>query len=183
MSDKFKIFVFCIYSWLTNVLWEIMELMPAFIRNIYFKVLFQQFGKGSMFDYGAYARYPSRIIIGEGTTINRDCRLFTSFFHKDVKIMIGNHVAVAPNVSFFAAGHDYSYYNLPDTASSITVGDYVWICGNSIIVGGVTIGEGAVVAAGSVVVRDVEPYTIVGGNPAKFIKDRELNEARRDENS
>jgi len=50
--------------------------------------------------------------------------------------------------------------------------DHVWIGARAIICPGVTIGEGAVVAAGAVVTQDVEPYTIVGGNPARYIKDR-----------
>lgn len=87
--------------------------------------------------------------------INRGCRLIAFFHHKDVEIVIGNHVAVAPEVCFLAAGHDYNRLVLPDTAASITVGDYVWIGARSIILQGVTIGEGAVVAAGSVVTRDV----------------------------
>jgi len=56
----------------------------------------------------------------------------------------------------------------------ITVNKNVWIGANSVVLQNVTIGEGAVVASGSVVTKDVEPYTIVGGIPAKFIKKREV---------
>ena len=52
--------------------------------------------------------------------------------------------------------------------------DNIWIASGAMILPGVTIGEGAVVTAGSVVVKDVEPWTVVGGNPAKMIKKREL---------
>jgi maltose O-acetyltransferase len=79
-------------------------------------------------------------------------------------------------VKFFAAGHDSQYLDLPDNSKSIEVQDHVWIGGNSTILQGVTIGEGAIVAAGSVVTKDVEPYTIVGGVPAKFIKPRKLKD-------
>ena len=57
-----------------------------------------------------------------------------------------------------------------------TIGDGVWIGARAIILPGVTIGEGAVVAAGAVVTKDVDPWAVVGGNPAKFIKKRELSE-------
>lgn len=157
---------------------EVLELMPNFIRKIIFKIIFRSFGKNSFIDYGSYIRYPSRIEIGDNVTINRGCKLFASFFKRDVKIKIGNNIAIAPDVSFFAAGHDYHYYDLPDIAESIIVEDNVWIGGKSIILQGVTIGEGAVVAAGSVVSKDVEPYTIVGGNPARFIKKREMKEMK-----
>lgn len=56
----------------------------------------------------------------------------------------------------------------------ITINDNVWIATNSIIAKGVTIGKGSVVAAGSNVVKDVAPWTVVGGNPAKFIKNRKF---------
>ena len=62
------------------------------------------------------------------------------------------------------------------TTAPITVGAKAWIAGWSIVLPGVTIGEGAVVAAGAVVTKDVEPWAVVGGNPAKFIKKRELKD-------
>jgi len=129
---------------------------------------------GTAIDYKTYIRYPSRVSIGVGTTINRGCRLYASYHYKDVHIRIGNHVAVAPEVSFLAAGHDHAALLLPDTASSITVGDYVWIGARSIILQGVTIGEGAVIGAGSVVTKDVPPYSIAVGVPARIIRKREV---------
>lgn len=127
-----------------------------------------------MIDYKTYFRYPSKIEIGNNVTINRGCRIFASFYNKNAKVILGNNIAIAPDVTFFSAGHDYSKLSLPDNGESIIVHDNVWICGSSIILQGVTIGEGAIVAAGSVVVKDVEPYTIVGGNPAKYIKNRKI---------
>lgn len=103
--------------------------------------------RGATIDYKTYVRYPRKVSVGAGTTINRGCRFYASHHFKDVRIRIGNHVAVAPEVSFFAAGHDYTKLALPDTAGSITVGDYAWIGARSVILQGVTIGEGAVIAA------------------------------------
>lgn len=114
----------------------------------------------------------NHVEIGNDNWINKDCKFYASHYSKDVKIILEDHVAVGPNTIFFAAGHDASKLSLPDTAGTIRVCSNVWIGGNSTILQGVTIGEGAVVAAGSVVTRDVEPYTIVAGVPAKKIKDR-----------
>ncbi len=150
------------------------DLLPQILRSAIFKLVMKKFGKGSIIDYGTYIRYPTHVRIGEHTMINRGCRMLASFHHKDVEIAIGNHVAVAPEVCFLAAGHDYKQLNLPDTAASIVVGDYVWIGARSIILQGVTIGEGAVVAAGSVVTNDVPAYSVVGGCPARVIKQREV---------
>ena len=168
-----KMQLFGIYSYITGILWG-GELFPQFIRNVAFRLILKKYGKKSTIDYKTYIRYPSRVRIGDGTMINRGCHLLASFHHKDVEIAIGNHVAVAPDVYFLAAGHDYSRLDLPDTAGSITVGDYVWIGARSIILQGVTIGEGAVVAAGSVVTRDIPPYTVVAGVPARVIKERKV---------
>lgn len=146
--------------------------MPPFIRNIVFHMFLGFYGKGSMIDYHTYIRYMSKVKIGTGTTINRGCCLLASHFHKDVKITIGNYVAIAPDVYILAAGHDHKSLGLPDTAASIKIGDYAWIGARSIILQGVEIGEGAVVAAGSIVSRDVPPYTIAAGIPARVIKKR-----------
>lgn len=167
--------LFNIYSWLTNLGFKFLDVFPPFLRKLIFKIVLGKFGKKSVIDYECYIRYPSRVFIGEKVSINRGCSLFPSFYNKDVRITIGNNVAVGPQVTFFSAGHDYTRLDLPDIASSITVADNVWIGGRSVILPGVTIGEGAVVGAGSVVTKDVAPYTIVIGVPAARIKDREIN--------
>lgn len=164
--------LFSTYSYLTTLGWKIMDIMPPFIRDIIFKICLKKIGKRCNIDYGVYMRYMKHIEIGNDVWINRNSQLHASHNHKSVKISIGNHVAIGPNVIFFAAGHDTSTLNLENTAGDIIVSDNVWICGRSVILQGVTIGEGAVVAAGSVVTKNVEPYTIVGGIPAVKIKDR-----------
>ena len=152
------------------------ELFPQGIRNLVFRRVLQEFGKGSTIDYKTYIRYPSRVRIGSRTTINRGCLFLASHHFRNVEISIGNHVAVAPEVCFLAAGHDYTQLGLPDTAASIVVGNDVWIGARSIILQGVTIGQGAIVAAGSVVTKDVPPYTVVAGVPAAAIKRRKVRD-------
>lgn len=149
------------------------DLLPQILRSAIFKLVLKSFGKGSTIDYKTYIRYPSLVSIGERTTINRGCSFLPSIHYRDIEIIIGNHVAVAPDVCFIAVGHEYRKLNLPVTAASVRVGDYVWIGARSVILPGVTIGEGAVVAAGSVVTKDVPAYSVVGGCPAKVIKKRE----------
>jgi len=138
-------------------------------------VVLKKFGAKSAIDYKTYIRYPSHVRIGEHTMINRGCRLLASYHYKKVEIVIGSYVRVAPEVCFFAAGHDYTKLDLPNTAESIIVGDYVWIGARSVILQGVTIGEGAVIAAGSVVTQDVPAYTVAAGVPARVIKKRVLD--------
>lgn len=109
-----------------------------------------------------------------------------SFENVEEKLTIGNFVSIAPNVYFILGGNHqtsafttfplkaffFEKYSPWDAATKgpIIVEDEVWIGQNSIVISGVTIGEGAIIATGSVVTKDVKPYSIVGGNPAKFIK-------------
>ena len=90
------------------------------------------------------------------------------------KITIGTKVAISREAFICTASHDITKPERPLVTAPITICDGVWIGARAIILPGVTIGEGAVVAAGAVVTKDVEPFTVVGGNPAKFIKKREL---------
>ncbi|MBS0477402.1 MAG: glycosyl transferase family 2, partial [Proteobacteria bacterium] len=128
----------------------------------------------SMIDYQTYFRYPWKMRIGEGVWINRGCEFYGALLASGAEITIGDHCAIAPRVRILSATHDYRRLDLPDRAASVTIGDHVWVGAGATILPGVTIGSGAVVAAGSVVTRDVAPFTIVAGNPARFIKVREL---------
>lgn len=109
------------------------------------------------------------ITIGSNCFLNTDIR----FGCPQATVWIGNYVAIGPRVCFETADHDLVYVpnqNREITGQPIVVKDGVWIGAGAIILAGVTIGEGAVVAAGAVVNRDVQPYTVVGGVPAKVIK-------------
>jgi acetyltransferase-like isoleucine patch superfamily enzyme len=92
-------------------------------------------------------------------------------------IIIGDHVRVAPGVIMVAANHVYDRIDVPIAAQglkrkSILIGDDVWIAANAIITAGVKVGQGAIVGAGSVVTKDVAPFTIVAGSPARVVRVR-----------
>jgi len=109
------------------------------------------------------------IKIGKGTFINSDVR----FGVPNGKIVIGDNVLIGARVSFETVSHSINYTPgkmRTRTTGSIVVEDDVWIGAGVIIIQGVTIHQGAIIAAGSVVTKDVEANTIVGGVPAKFIK-------------
>ncbi len=109
------------------------------------------------------------IEIGKGSFINTDVR----FGVPDGQVIIGENVLIGARVSFETVSHSINYTPgkmRKRTTGSIVVEDDVWIGAGVIIVQGVTIHQGAIIAAGSVVTKDVEANTIVGGVPAKFIK-------------
>lgn len=112
------------------------------------------------------------ITIGDKVQFGPHCKI-------QCDIEFGNSILIASNVAF--VGKDDHITEIPETtiwnsgrgdSFKTHVGNDVWIGHGAIIVAGVTIGDGAIVAAGSVVTKDVEPCTIVGGNPAKFIRNR-----------
>lgn len=94
--------------------------------------------------------------------------------YNPAKIIIGKKVTVSQNSFLCAGGHDVSKIVLPFICDQIVLEDYVWICANSFVKYGVKIGEGAVVGATSSVYSNVAGWDIVGGNPAKFIRKREI---------
>lgn len=93
------------------------------------------------------------------------------------KISIGKHCTISQYTILCAATHDYTKHNMPLISASIIIEDYVWVCADVFVNPGVRIGEGAVVGVRSLLTKNVEPWTVVGGNPAKFIKKRELKES------
>ena len=87
-------------------------------------------------------------------------------------IHIGSQATVSQYAHICAGGHDYTNPEMTLTKPEIVIGDGAWVCADAYVGGGVTIGASAIVAARAVVVRDVAPGLIVGGNPATAIKDR-----------
>lgn len=90
------------------------------------------------------------------------------------KVTIGDSASISHRAHLCAGTHDHTKADLPLLKLPISIGSSVWVCADAFIGPDVSIGEGAVVAAASVVVKGVAPWTIVGGNPAKFIKDRQM---------
>ena len=150
---------------------------PPILRFPIWKLILGKIGTRIFIDSKVYFRYPTRVFLGSDVSVNRGCEFFPSRHNPSATIVIGNNVRLGPSIRFFAAGHDTADINLADTSAPIIVGNNVWIGGSSVILQGVTVAEGAKVAAGSVVTKDVAPYTIVAGVPAKFIKKRILSTA------
>lgn len=111
------------------------------------------------------------ITIGSHSVINQDCLLDG----REGQLTIGNNVDIAPYVKIWTVEHDPNSPDYEGRPGDVIIEDHVWVASSAIILPGIIIREGAVVAAGSVVTRNVEPYIIVGGSPARQIGERKRN--------
>lgn len=101
-----------------------------------------------------------------------------TIIYNKAPITIGSNVTISQYSHLCSASHDITTINHALICSPITICDKVWIAADALIGPGVTIGEGAVVGARAAVFKDVEPWTVVGGNPAKFIKKRMIKDEK-----
>jgi acetyltransferase-like isoleucine patch superfamily enzyme len=173
-SPSSGLIFFSLFSYITNILWLIIDFLPQFLRQLVFKISFKKYGSGNMIDYKSYVRYPWKVLIGDNVIINRRCELYPSLKTQEGLITLENNVVMGPGVVVFAAGHDYSLLSLPHLSAPVKIGQYAWIGGNTTILPGVTIGEGAIIGAGSVVSKSIPAYCVAVGNPARVIKSRIL---------
>ena len=142
-------------------------------RNELLKQLFGSIGENVYVEPTFKCEFGKNIYIGNDVYIN-----FGAVLLDCSRITIGNNVLIGPNVGMYSANHSLDPEERAQGAligGRITIGDKAWIAGDVKIMAGVTIGEGAVVGARAAVFKDVEPWTVVGGNPARVIKKRVIN--------
>ena len=124
--------------------------------------------KGAFINPPFYCDYGTNIEVGKNFYANYNCTIL------DVgKVKIGDNCQLAPNVSIYAAGHPIypsTRNSLYEYGKPVTIGDNVWIGGNSVICPGVTIGSNVVIGAGSVVTKDIPSWVVAAGNPCRVIK-------------
>lgn len=134
------------------------------------EVVTELFGKsdGACVNPPFYCDYGSHIEVGKNFFANYNCTIL------DVaKVTIGDNCFMAPNVAIYTAGHPI----YPDVRSAmweygkqVTIGDNVWIGGNTVICPGVNIGSNVIIGAGSVVTKDIPDWAVAAGNPCKVIR-------------
>jgi putative colanic acid biosynthesis acetyltransferase WcaF len=168
LSDKIKrkiwlLLYFILYRPFSGILfnsWRVLVL----------KLFGAKIGKGSIIYSSAQILAPWNLEVGEKSCIGPRVIL-----HID-KTVIGSKVTISQGTYLCSGSHDVNYLNTPFISAPIIIKDFAWVAAESFIMMGVTIGEGAVIGARACVFKDVEPWTIIGGNPAKFIKKRNIKE-------
>ncbi|MCM1372611.1 MAG: putative colanic acid biosynthesis acetyltransferase [Bacteroides sp.] len=165
MSNKLARLVWNIFSW---ILFQPFGL-PFFNgwRIFVLKLFGAKIGKGCIVHSSAKIWYPKNMILGERVCVGPKVD-----YYNPAPIDIGDKVTISQGAFLCSASHDISSLNKPLITKPIQIDQYAWICAEALVCLGVHIGEGAVVGARSAVFNEVEPWTVVGGNPAKFIKKR-----------
>lgn len=136
-------------------------------RRFFYRLGGIKIGKGSTIHTGAKFYDPRNISIGEDSIIGEGVVLDG----RDL-LTIGNHVDIASEAMIYNSEHDVNNESFTANNSLVKIEDYVFIGPRVIILAGLTIGRGAIIGAGAVVTKDVPPYAIVGGVPAKVIGER-----------
>lgn len=142
-----------------------------FLRHSIYKLSGVKLSKNASILMKVKILYPSNIFIGEGSIINSNCTLDG----RGAVLKIGKNVDIAPDVNIWTLQHDINSHKHDVIGSEVQINDYAWLANRVIVLPGVCIGEGTVVAAGSVVTSDTQPYSLYAGVPARFKKKLNLS--------
>lgn len=155
---------------LNLLLWILPPSRLFALRRACLRMMRVDVGNATSICGGGWIYGPGRLAIGENSWVSPGTIFYT---HQDVAITIGARCDIGPFVRVLTGSHDIgdAYRRAGrGTAKPVTIGDGCWIGASSTILGGIEIGTGAIVAAGSLVTRDVPAGTLVGGVPAQVRK-------------
>lgn len=156
-------------GWQRYMLFQVGVVPSLHFRKWIYKCLGARIGNDVVFHFKTEVRAPERLVIGGGTIIGDNAIL-------DARggLEFGENVNLSSNVSIYTLQHDHRDpdFRCTKTDAKVTIDKYAWLGSNCIVLPGVHIGEGAVCCAGCVVTKDVEPYAVVAGIPAKKVNER-----------
>jgi putative colanic acid biosynthesis acetyltransferase WcaF len=165
-----------------NVVWLILFRPSPKIfhswRIFLLRIFGAKVGKNSYVYPSARIWAPWHLRMGNYSCLSRDVDCYCVD-----NVIIGNHVTVSQYSYLCTATHDYTKWDMPLKTGEIRIADHAWVCAGAFVGLGVSIGEGAVIAARAVVVRDVEPWSVMGGNPARKLKSRVMDDEGSSEGS
>jgi len=187
-----------IYEWFLFGLCWFPGHLGIILRRFFYKKYLAECGQGLSTASGCQIRSGKNIVIGNNVNLGLNAQIYASgketqsikigdhlstnsniMINADLggMIVIGNNVLLGPNVVIRASNHTFKNPDLPikqqgHTAGKIIIEDDVWLGANVVVVPNVIVGKGSVIAAGAVVTKDVEPYSIMGGVPARVISKR-----------
>ena len=159
----------CRGGWQRSSLYQISLFPSVRLRKLFYRGLGAECGPRSLFHFRTEIREPWQLRVGDGSVIGDNALLDA---HNG--LTIGKEVNLSSNVVIYTGQHDHRdpYFRSKGGKKSVEIGDRAWLGSNVMVLPGVVIGEGAVCCAGAVITRDVEPYTVVAGIPAKPVGER-----------
>lgn len=166
-----KLYLNHAYLYFLNLYYALLGLLPEPLRGLGYRLVLKRQGRGVFYDARVYIKFPWMVEIGHHVSFNRGVEIYPSY-QTGHGVVIGNDVRIGPNARLLAAGHDVSRADFKETGGDITIGNGCWIGAGAMVLQGVRVGDGAVIAAGSIVTRDVPANTVVAGVPAKVIQQR-----------
>lgn len=142
-----------------------------FVRWVAYTAAGVKIGQGTHIHMGTQFFYPVGVEIGKGCVIGQN-----AFLDGRDRLKIGDYVDIASDVMIYNSEHDINDENFKAISAPVEIGDFCFIGPRAIILPGIKIGKGAVIAAGAVVTKDVADFAIVGGVPAQVISERKLKD-------
>lgn len=163
-------------SKLLRVVWYFVSLavfetglpVPSSFKRVALRWFGAQIGVDVVIKPHVRIKFPWQLAIGDHTWIGEG-----TWIDNLAEVRIGSHVCISQGVYFCTGSHDHRQRGFDLLTAPITVGDGAWVAARSTLLGGSSVGANALVAAASLVRQDVEPATIVGGNPAVFLRHRD----------
>lgn len=157
----------------TGFLWWCLNVFMCYFPSVHarrfaLKLAGMKMSKNVRFFEGVHVRNPKGVVMGDGCSVGTRVLL-----DGRMGLTVGKSVVFGYECIIWTLNHDYNDVNFQTKGGPVTIGDYAWICSRSIVLPGISIGEGAVVASGAIVTKDVPPYAVVAGIPAKIVGERE----------
>jgi maltose O-acetyltransferase len=166
MAMNLRIVGGSVLAWLYN---DWIGILPSrTVRSAFLRLWLGRIGQGTGVQMRCRFWNGRKVHLGDRNVVNFGCLLDGRRYH----IRTGSDVSIGPEASILTLGHDPQSSDFDIRGGDVIIGDRVWIGYRAIVLPGITIGEGAVIAAGAVVTRDVPPHVIVAGNPARKVGDR-----------
>lgn len=162
--------------YLKMVIWRVLNatifrVLPRALRHVLLRIFGAKIGKMCVIYPTAKIYAPWNLIAADGVVVGPRVDLYNK-----AMISLGEQTVLSQDSYVCTASHEVNSMSMALVVNPIGIGKQVWVASRAIVLPGVTIEDGAVIAAGSVVTKNVESWSVVGGNPAKFIKKRKLRD-------
>ncbi len=170
---------FSIGNRMYRLLWAVVRviLFKPFVSQLFngwrillLRLFGARIGKHSVVYSSANIWMPSNLEVGDRTCIGPD-----TFIYNPAKIIMGDKVVISQYSYLCGGSHDINKLTLDFICAPIIIKDFAWVCANCFVMMGVTIEEGCIIGATSSLFRSTEPWGVYGGNPAKYLKKRVIN--------